>query len=287
MTALQVFFIILVESNGADCAQRRIMFSRLTREFRRRGRLASSRSLKRYFIQPDEVLDERLWRAVELSHRAEEGYAAVEQKDHAVGELARQLHVVCDHDRSEPRLALELEDQVAHGLRHQRVHHGRWLVVKNRFGTGGKRARNRHGALHAGAQGGGHQVALFPEVHAAQKLCDASFYRRFVERLPSDGALAQRKGDVLRDRQRIEQRARLKNHRNLSADLLQFHLPHFGHLSARHKNPAFVRLQETQDMLERDALPHPAPPKHRHHLAPPDLKAHVYKNWQVVKGFRH
>ncbi len=41
--------------------------------------------------------------------------------------------------------------------------------------------------------------------------------------------------------------------------------------------------QEAQDMLQGDALPHPAPAQHHHHLSALDLKTHVFQNRLLIK----
>jgi hypothetical protein len=70
--------------------------------------------------------------------------------------------------------------------------------------------------------------------------------------------IAQRERHVLPDCNGIEQRAVLEDHRHLAADGLELFFREPGDVFASHKNLARIRLQESQQHLQRHRFAHPA-----------------------------
>src|SRR5438309_12086911 len=85
----------------------------------------------------------------------------------------------------------------------------------------------------------------------------------------------QRKGDVLEDRHRIEQRAFLKGHAEAAPETIQIHRLHGVDLLTIDEHASSIRLEETDDVLERDALPGARSADDDDRLAPLDLDRHV------------
>src|SRR6516162_4894344 len=139
------------------------------------------------------------------------------QKHDAVGQFLGQAHIVRHHDAGELELVFELLDEVAEQGSHQRVHHGGGLVVENAFRLRSQGTCNRHAAFHPGGKIGGQKIAHgFYAYHfqqAIHDLVDLGFIQV--------AALAQRKGHIFADGQRIEQCAVLEYHGHLLADTLQ------------------------------------------------------------------
>ena len=175
----------------------------------------------------DEVLDDGFGGGIQLVHGTEEGDAAVEQENHAVGELARQLHVVRDHDRGNALPPSEFQNEIGDGDGHDRVDHRRGLIKQDGFGLGGQRPGDGHRALHTRAQVRRHQVLHVLELHELEQLIDPLLDAVFVMGSEvAQGALPQRIGDVFADRERVKQRAGLEDHGDAPANLDQLLLGH-------------------------------------------------------------
>jgi hypothetical protein len=74
-------------------------------------------------IELDEFLNQRVRTPAKLRHGSEKSNPPFGQKHDAVGQLASEFYVVRHHDGGDPSLPLQLQDQVAHGVRHQRIDH--------------------------------------------------------------------------------------------------------------------------------------------------------------------
>ena len=70
-------------------------------------------------------------------------------------------------------------------------------------------------------------------------------------------------------------------------DVGELNLAHLCHVTPGDKDFPGVRLEESQNVLEHDALAHSAPPQDHDHFAAPHLKTHVDEDWLVLEGFRH
>src|SRR5207248_931833 len=103
-------------------------------------------------------------------------------------------------------------------------------------------------------------------------------FRRLV------GVLDERERDVLRDRQRIEQRAQLEEEAELLAD--RDHRPLAEHVDALALEPDFavIRLEQSDDVLEQDALSGAAGADHDYALAFLDRKRDVAQDFQVPEA---
>ena len=132
------------------------------------------------------------------------------QHGHGVGNRARGRHVVGDGHCGGPHFDDNLADQIVDDAGHDRVQPGGGFVEKDDFRLCGNGAGQTHAFLHAARQLGGQAVGHVGfEAHAAQFLDGdgAGLFARAFE-----GAAQQAKGDVLPDRQAVEQRAALKQH---------------------------------------------------------------------------
>ncbi len=187
-----------------------------------------------------------------------------------------------DHDAGELELFLQLLDEIAQQVRHQRVNHRSGLVVENGIGLGGQGARNGNGPLHPGGEVRGQQIAKFAHPHHVQQAVD-DLVNLF---LFQPAALAQGKRHVLADRQRIEERPVLKDHGDLLADALQLLLGIVSDVFVGHPDASAVRLEKAHDVMERNRFSHAASPQDADRLAGHHVEAHVIQHHLAAKGLR-
>src|SRR5215510_11366711 len=83
-----------------------------------------------------------------------------------------EAHIVGNYDTRKFQLELELLDKVAEQLRHQRIDHRGWLVVKDALGLSSQSARNRYGTLHARGEIGGQKIAHCLDSHHLEQAVD-------------------------------------------------------------------------------------------------------------------
>src|SRR5436853_7612069 len=76
---------------------------------------------KGQLIQLQELTQGRIIAFGHPLHRPEIECSSFMQEEHAIGELLREAHVMGDDDAGEFQLELELLDEVAEKLRHQRI----------------------------------------------------------------------------------------------------------------------------------------------------------------------
>ena len=110
---------------------------------------------------------------------------------------------------------------------HQRIHHRRRLVVKNRVGIFRQRPRNRDRRASFPCSG---RTAAAPRNRKLR--ASRAIPPRACRSRPSLSRLAafHRKRHVFRHRQRIEKRARLKHHRHAPANFRKLPLGPFGNV---------------------------------------------------------
>src|SRR4029077_17268081 len=100
------------------------------------------------FVLQQKIPQNWVLRLFQLRPGPEKANASFLQKNHAVGELFRQMSVVRHDDCSLMKFLLQLVDQFAHVQGHQRIHHCRGLVKQDRLRLFCECARNGHGAFH-------------------------------------------------------------------------------------------------------------------------------------------
>ncbi len=173
---------------------------------------------------------------------------AILQKNDDIGEFLRQMRVVRHDNRRFAKRLFQSQDQVAHVPRHDWIHHGRRLVVQNRFGILRQRAPNGHGALHTGGKLAGqfvHDVVYFQHMR--------DFHDVRVDVLIGQSRLAiERKRHILAHSQRIEERAGLKDHRHFASHFLEVRFPEIRHVLPVDEDMARLRFQESHDVFQRN-----------------------------------
>src|SRR5262249_41846100 len=142
----------------------------------------------------------------------------------------------------------------AEQLGHERIHHGRRFIVKDAFWLGGEGSRNGDRPLHAGRKLGrelfGHVLHTHHFKQTVYDLKNLVFAQVF--------ALPKRKGDILTNGQRIEQSATLKDHSDFLADTLEVLFAVIGDVFVGDDNSARVRLEKSENMLQRYGFSHAA-----------------------------
>ena len=115
-------------------------------------------------------------------------------------------------------------------------------------------------------RGGKEPLHVAPEVHEPQHLAHAG--RDLL--LGPARVLAQREGDVLEDRHRVEERATLEEHADLLAHRHELLLGKPRDLHAVHPDLSRVGLLEAVHVPERDGLPGPGASQDHEDLSAPD-----------------
>jgi hypothetical protein len=157
---------------------------------------------------------------------------------------------VGDDNARKLQLLLQLLDQIAEQLGHERVDHGGRLVIQNTFGLGGQGAGNCHRALHPGGKIGRQLIAHFANPDHLQK----SVHDLIDFGLGQVAALAQGECHVLTHSQGIEQRAVLEHHGDFFVYALQFRFAGMGYVFVSHDDAARIWLQKSHNLLQSDRL---------------------------------
>src|ERR1700690_2315036 len=87
--------------------------------------------------------------------------------------------------------------------------------------------------------------------------------------------LLEREPHILPDRERIKKRGHLEQHPEFLPQLVQAEVIEIVHVLAVHDDPALVREQQADDMLDHHALAAAAAADHGHALALFDGKVHL------------
>ncbi len=85
---------------------------------------------------------------------------------------------------------------------------------------------------------------------------------------------------------RIEERAALKDHRDLLAHRSHLLIAEAGDVLAGNQNPSPLRLQKAHDLLQRHRLAHSGAAKDAQRLSRQHLEAHIVQHMQIAKRFR-
>src|SRR5258706_863291 len=191
-------------------------------------------------------------RDVRLVRRADERETGVLQERDTVGHEEGRRDVVRHEDGRRAEPFVQVGDQAVDRHRRDRVEAGRRLVVEEDVRLQGDGPRERHALLHPARERGREEPQhVAPEVDEAEHLDDA----RLDLCLAHLRVLAEREGDVLEDRHRVEERAALEEHSDLLA-----HAPHLlfrevGDVLAVHEDAPLVRVVEAVHLPERYGFP--------------------------------
>ena len=138
------------------------------------------------------------------------------QHRHLVGDRAHRGHVVGDGDRGGAHLGDELADQVVDDPGHDRVEAGGRLVEEDDGRVGGDGAGEADALLHAAGELGRVEVGGLGAEPDPAELGDRQLARLGLR--PAAAGVAQAEGDVLPDRQAVEQRAALEEHAEVAQE---------------------------------------------------------------------
>ena len=149
--------------------------------------------LKPYSVLFHEFLHDGVLAGIELIDGANENELSLIQKRETVRHLLGAVRNIVGHDHlRESELALHFTDEVGDRLRHQRINHGCWFIVKNRFGLSRDGARDRDRALHPGTEFGGHTISQIFDLDKPQV-----FHHFFFDVLIGPAVVAERKRNVV------------------------------------------------------------------------------------------
>ncbi len=127
-----------------------------------------------------------------------------------------------------------------------------------------------------------HAVGELAQADEAEHLVDAR-----IDLLLGQLALfAQTEADVLRHRQRVEQRVFLEHHADVGAHLQEIELRHLIDALAVDENRAFVRAQQAERQLEDDRLAGAAGAEQDAHVAFRHGEAEIAKHDVIVESER-
>jgi hypothetical protein len=183
-----------------------------------------------------------------LRRRLEQDAPSGQESD-PVADLPGALHVVRDRDDRDVELFLHLEDHFVDDVGHDRVEARVRLVEQEDLGPVGNRARKADAAPHPARELGGALALHVRQSHEGETLPDAGAdLRRWAPRAP------QRKGDVVENGHRVEERAFLERHPELLADLGALAVGKGPEVTAVHENPAGVRSDQPDQVLQENAL---------------------------------
>src|SRR5690606_29080863 len=189
----------------------------------------------------------------------------------AVGDLAHARHVVGDGKGARAETAHAFDDEAVDDVRHNRVEAGRRLVEKDDLRLGGDRAGEGDPLLHAAGQ------LRRPELSYIRAEADA---RQLLERddlrLRSRHALTldQAEGDVLPDRQAVEQRAALEEHPELGVHALALARREMHDVLSVDLDRAAIGVNDAEDRLEEHRLAGAGAADDDERLAAPDIEIH-------------
>ena len=159
----------------------------------------------------DELVEVGVAGGVHRLDRAAPADAAVVQHRDVVGDGADRGHVVGDGDRGRAHLGDELADQLVDDVGQDRVEAGGRLVEEDHLGVGGDGAGEADALLHAARELGRVEVGGLGAEADAGELRDRELAGRpRAERVAA--GVDQPEGDVLPDRQAVEERAALEQH---------------------------------------------------------------------------
>src|SRR6185295_201297 len=171
-------------------------------------------------------------------------------------------------------------DQPADRRRGDRIEAGGRLVEQHGLGVERERAGERGALLHAARKLRGHLRLDVRETDERELFAHRPGDLLFRER----GVLAQRKRDVVRDVERIEERATLEQHADTAPDREQLALGERRDLDAVEMDAAAVRRFEAVQLTEGHALAAPRAAEDDQALAVTDLEIEPVEHAAALVG---
>ena len=160
------------------------------------------------------------------------------------------------HHAGELELLFQAQHEVAQVVAHDGVHHGGGFVVEDALGLRGQGAGDGHGAFVPGGEVGRVGVGGVGDVYHLKQAVDHVFLVLKIV------ILAEFQGEkhVLGDGEGIEQRAGLEDHGDFVADAAPLGFGKIGDVLVGHDDAPAIRLEESHDVTQGDALAHAAAP---------------------------
>ena len=186
-----------------------------------------------------------------------------------------------DRDRRRLEAGAHLLDHLHDDVRRDRVEAGRRLVEEQVLGLEGDRPREPHAPLHAPRELGRPLFLDAGQTHELEALghplCDLLFRLLRVSR--------ERKRDVLADAHRVEERAFLERHPELAAQSVALAGRCGPQVLPVDLDRAGVRLQEADDVFQKDALADSRLSDEHERFALLDLEIEADENFLRAEAF--
>ena len=167
----------------------------------------------------------------------------------------------------------QFHDEIANRRAGNRVQSRGRLVIEDEPGSVSHRASDRDPSPLPAGKIGRHSIVVLCEAHKPQHASHPSAKFLFTRAL----VLAQAEADVLRHRQRIEERTLLEDHADHRPNPHEVGLLHAADIFAVDFDHAGLRLDQTQYELEDRRLPRAAPSENDLRSAGGDIERDVAK----------
>src|SRR3989442_460045 len=206
-------------------------------------------------LAADELLDDGIPRPPDRLRRSDLDDPAVVQHRHRIGDPEDLGDLVAHHHRGEAEAPVEILDEPVDAVHEDGIEPGRRLVEEDDLRLRDERPGDRHALAHAprdllrvlGADALQSHLGQ-PHLHALGDL-----------RAAQAGLLAQREGDVLRARQRVEERAALEDDPVPIANPVDLAPGDAGQVDAAYQDAAGVRTGGAGQMFEKARFAPAAP----------------------------
>ena len=195
-------------------------------------------------------MDLRIGGPLELSGRGHQRDLAFPKHRHPIGNPENLRNFMADHDGRKAEPPVHRHNQIVNRFRHQRIEPCRRLIEEDNLRLHDQCACQSSPLSHATAQLGGKLVPHPRQPHFFQLLLNPSLHLRALH----PQFLPQRKRDVLKDRQRVEQRCPLKQHREPFPHIVKGCARKPGNLHVADPHLATIRLHEPDHVLEKHTL---------------------------------
>src|SRR5262245_53547174 len=188
------------------------------------------------------------------------------------------LQTVRDEDRGDLFQVTQLQSQLADRAGGNRIEAGGRLVVEDDLRTSDQRARDAHAPAHPPRKLVRHLVRRVLQVDEPQHAHDDRLDLGLASLL-----LAQAVGDVVVNREAVEQRALLKDHPDLLPYLHQPLFSVIGDVFTVYQNGPRIGFDQPQSQAQQRGLPRAAPPHHDLGFAVTHLEADFVQNRALVE----
>src|SRR3569833_1037459 len=253
-----------------------------------RGRLILPRAPRRELgfrldvrFSVDELADDGVGRALNLLDGTDLPYASLVQHRNPRPDIVRAAHVVRDDDAGHAELVAHADHQLIDDRAGDRIEARRRLVVQDVFRTEGYRARDADALVHTPRQLGGIAMLDVREIHELEGLVYARFDLLLRELL----LLAQAHRDVLADGERVEQRGELKHIADTRTQLIELAPRQMRHVETVDEDLPRIRLEQSDDVLDRDRLARARVADDHHRLAFDDVEREALEHLLRTERF--